>query len=188
MAGERSSSVPDEADKADEDQAGTNRLELCFALPAHISPVRRWDTLSLRKLNPRRAAALDYYMSHPQIFFFLSSPVTLKFYKPFSYLLQKSELLFFFVFVLQYMYPFGVQSSAASNPLFLSDRAIGLTFKESQRGAGLCMVTFPGRNFWSVFFPRCSREIGGRRTRLWQRVTIIGIISAVIEDGAKRVV
>ena len=69
VAGERSSSVPDEADKADEDQAGTNRLELCFALPAHISPVRRWDTLSLRKLNPRRAAALDYYMSHPQIFF-----------------------------------------------------------------------------------------------------------------------
>ena len=97
MAGERSSSVPDEADKADEDQAGTNRLELCFALPAHIPLVRRWDTLSLRKLNPRRAAALDYYMSHPQIFF-LSPPVTLKFYKPFSYLLQKSELFFLFLF------------------------------------------------------------------------------------------
>ena len=49
---ERSSSVPDEVDEADEDQAGTNRLELCFALPAHISPVRRWNTLSLRKLRP----------------------------------------------------------------------------------------------------------------------------------------
>ena len=160
MAGERSSSVPDEADKADEDQAGTNRLELCFALPAHISPVRRWDTLSLRKLNPRRAATLDYYVT-PADFFFLSPPVTLKFYKPFSYLLQKSELLFFFVFVLQYMYPFGVQSSAASNPLFLSDRAIGLTFKESQRGAGLCMVTFPGRNFWSVFSHAVAERLEG---------------------------
>ena len=38
--------------KADEDQTGTNRLELCFALPTHISPVRRWNTLSLRKLRP----------------------------------------------------------------------------------------------------------------------------------------
>ena len=71
VAGERSSSVPDEADEADEadeDQTGTNRLELCFALPTQISPVRRWDKLSLRKLNPRQAAAIDHYTSHPQIF------------------------------------------------------------------------------------------------------------------------
>ena len=47
---------------------------------------------------------------------------------------------------------------------------------------------FPWKELLICFFPRCSREIGGRRTRLWQRVTIIGIISAVIEDGAKRVV
>ena len=43
VAGERSSSVPDEVD---EDQTGTNRLELCFALPTQISPVRRWNKLS----------------------------------------------------------------------------------------------------------------------------------------------
>ena len=49
---ERSSSVPDGVDEADEDQAGTHRLELCFTLPTHISPVRRWNTLSLRKLRP----------------------------------------------------------------------------------------------------------------------------------------
>ena len=47
---------------------------------------------------------------------------------------------------------------------------------------------FPWKELLICFFPRCSREIGGRRTRLWQRVTIIDIISAVIEDGVKRVV
>ena len=47
---------------------------------------------------------------------------------------------------------------------------------------------FPWKELLICFFPRCSREIGGRLTRLWQRVTIIGIISAVIEDGVKRVV
>ena len=52
----------------DEDQTGTNKLELCFALPTHISPVRRWDKLLLRKLNPCQTAALDHYKSHPQIF------------------------------------------------------------------------------------------------------------------------
>ena len=57
--------VPDEVD---EDQAGTNRLELCFALPTQISPVRRWENLLLRELNPRQTAALDHYTSHPQIF------------------------------------------------------------------------------------------------------------------------
>ena len=36
------------------------------------------------------------------------------------------------------------------------------------------------------FFPRCSREIGGRRTRLWQRDTIIGIFGAVTEDWVWR--
>ena len=38
-------------DEADEDQAGTNRLELCFALPTHISPVCCWDKLLLRRLE-----------------------------------------------------------------------------------------------------------------------------------------
>ena len=46
---------------------------------------------------------------------------------------------------------------------------------------------FPGINFWSVFFPRCSREIGGRQTRLWQRDTIIGIFGAVTGDWGKEV-
>ena len=36
---------------------------------------------------------------------------------------------------------------------------------------------FPGGSFRSVF-PCCSRETGGRRTRLWQRGTIIGIVWA----------
>ena len=45
----RSSSVPG---VTDEDQPGTNRLKLCFALPTQISPVRRWNKLSLRKLRP----------------------------------------------------------------------------------------------------------------------------------------
>ena len=100
--------VPDEAD---EDQAGTNRLELCFALPTHISPVRRWDKLLLRKRNPRQTAALDHYKSHPQIFVAICN---LKIIKPFYYyLLQKSELYFFFV--LQHIL-FGFQSSAASTP------------------------------------------------------------------------
>ena len=148
---ERSSSVPDEVDEADEDQAGTHRLELCFALPAHISPVRRWDTLSLRKLNPRRAAALDYYMSHPQIFFFLSPPVTLKFYKPFSYLLQKSELLLFF-FVLQYMYPFGVQSSAASNPSSFQTGPSALLLKNHNVGQG-CAWSLSLEGTFDLFFP-----------------------------------
>ena len=80
--------------EADEDQTGTNSLELCFALPTHISPVRCWDKLLLRKLNPRQTAALDHYKSHPQIF--LSPSVTLKIIKPFYYyLLQKSELYIF---------------------------------------------------------------------------------------------
>ena len=57
-----------EPDEPDEDQTGTNRLELCFALPTHISPVRRWDKLFLRRLNPRQTAALDHYKSHPKIF------------------------------------------------------------------------------------------------------------------------
>ena len=51
-------------DEADEDQTGTNKLELCFALPTHISPVK----LLLRRFNPRQTAALDHYKSHPQIF------------------------------------------------------------------------------------------------------------------------
>ena len=88
---ERTSSVPDE------DQTGTNRLELCFALPTHISPVRRWDKLLLRKLNPRQAAALDHYTSHPQIFVAICN---FEVYKTFYYyLLQKSELYFFFFFL-----------------------------------------------------------------------------------------
>ena len=46
------------------------------------------------------------------------------------------------------------------------------------------MVTFLEGTFdlFFFFFLRCSREIGGRRTRLWQRDTIIGIFGAVTED------
>ena len=89
-------------DEADEDQTGTNKLELCFALPTHISPVRRWDRLLLRKLNPRQTAALDHYKSHPQIFVAICN---LKIIKPFYYyLLQKSEL-YFFCFLFYNIYP-----------------------------------------------------------------------------------
>ena len=45
------------------------------------------------------------------------------------------------------------------------------------------MVTFLEGTFdLFFFFPRCSREIGGRRTRLWQRDTIIGIFGAMTGD------
>ena len=40
----------------------------CALRCQHISPVRRWDKLLLRKLNPHQTAALDHYKSHPQIF------------------------------------------------------------------------------------------------------------------------
>ena len=53
-------------DEADEDQAGTNRLELCFALPTH-STSPPLDELLLRRLNPHQTDALDHYKSHPQI-------------------------------------------------------------------------------------------------------------------------
>ena len=118
--------------EADKDQTGTNSLELCFALPTHISPVRRWDKLLLRKLNPRQTAALDHYKSHLQIFVAICN---LKIIKPFYYyLLQKSELYFFFFFFLQHI-PFGFQSSAAgtrssfqtwSSALLLKNHSVGL--------------------------------------------------------------
>ena len=98
-------------DEADEDQTGTNRLELCFALPTHISPVRRWDELLQRRLNPHQTDALDHYKSHPQI---LLPSVNLKVIKPFL-LLTTAGIGVVFFFVLQYI-PFGFQSSAASNP------------------------------------------------------------------------
>ena len=102
--------VPDEVD---EDQTGTNRFELCFVLPIHISPVRRWDKLLLRKLNPRQTAALDHYKSHPQIFVAICN---FEDYKSFL-LLPTAEIgvVFFFCFVLQHI-PFGFQSSATSTP------------------------------------------------------------------------
>ena len=98
---------PDEADK---DQAGTNRLELCFAHQL-ISPVHRWDELLLRRLNPHQTDALDHYKSHPQI---LLPSVNLKIIKLFL-LLTTAEIGVVFFFVLQYI-PFSFQSSATSNP------------------------------------------------------------------------
>ena len=143
--------VPDEAD---EDQAGTNSLELCFALPTHISPVRRWDKLLLRKLNPRQTAALDHYKSHPQIFVAICN---LKIIKPFYYyLLQKSEL-YFFCFT---TYTLRISVFSCQYTLFLSDVVIGLSFKESQRGAGQCMVTFLEGAF-DLFFHAVAERLEG---------------------------
>ena len=97
--------------EADEDQTGTNSLELCFALPTHISPVRRWDKLLLSKLNPRQTTALDHYKSHPQIFVAICN---FEDYKTFL-LLPTAEIWVVFFFVLQHV-PFGFQSSPASTP------------------------------------------------------------------------
>ena len=120
--------VPDEVD---EDPTGTNRLELCFALPTHISPVRRWDKLLLRKLNPRQTAALDHYKSHPQIFVAICN---LKIIKPFYYyLLQESEL--YFCFVLQHI-PFGFLSSAASTPSSFQTWSSAFLLKNHSVGQG----------------------------------------------------
>ena len=121
--------------EADEDQAGTNRLELCLALPTHISPVRRWDKLFLRKLNPRQTAALDHYKSHPQIFVAICN---FEDYKTFS-LLPTAEIgviyFFFFCFVLQHI-PFGFQSSAASTPSSFQTWSSALLLKNHSVGQG----------------------------------------------------
>ena len=99
-------------DEADEDQTGTNRWKLCFALPTHILPVRRWDKMLLRKLNPRQTTALDHYKSHPQIFVVIRN---FEDYQTFL-LLPTAEIgSCIFFFVLQHI-PFGFQSSAASTP------------------------------------------------------------------------
>ena len=143
-------------DEADEDQAGTNRLELCFALPTHISPVRRWDKLLLRKLNPRQTAALDHYKSHPQIFVTICN---FEDYKTFL-LLPTAEIgvVFFFFFFTTYTLRISVFSCQYT--LFLSDVVIGLSFKESQRGAGQCMVTFL-RGAFDLFFHAVAERLEG---------------------------
>ena len=115
--------VPDEAN---EDQAGTNRLELCFALPTHTSPVRRWDKLLLRKLNPRQTAALDHYKSHPQIFVAICN---FEDYKTFL-LLPTAEIGVVFFFVLQF------QSSAASTPSSFQTWSSALLLKNYSVGQG----------------------------------------------------
>ena len=120
--------VPDEAD---EDQAGTNRLELCFALPTHISPVRRWDKLLLRKLSPRQTAALDHYKSHPQIFVAICN---FEDYKTFL-LLPTAEIGVVFFFVLQHI-PFGFQSSAASTPSSFQTWSSAFLLKNHNVGQG----------------------------------------------------
>ena len=96
--------VPDEVDK---DQAGTNGLELCFALPTCILPVRSWDKLLLRKLNPHQTAALDHYKSHPQIFVAICN---FEDYKTFL-LLPTAEIgvVFFFLFYNIYPSDFSLQ-------------------------------------------------------------------------------
>ena len=145
--------VPDEAD---EDQAGTNRLELCFALLTHISPVRHWDKLLLRKLNPRQTATLDHYKLHPQIFVAICN---FEDYKTFL-LLPTAEIgvVFFVCFT---TYTLRISFFSCRYTLFLSDVVIGPSFKESQRGAGQCMVTFLEWAFDLLFHAVAERLEGG---------------------------
>ena len=100
-------------DKADEDQAGTNSLELCFALPTQISPVHRWDKLLPRKLNPRQTAALDHYKSHPQIFVAICN---FEDYKTFL-LLPTAEIGVVFLFLFYNIYPSDFSLQLPVHPL-----------------------------------------------------------------------
>ena len=77
--------------------------------------------------------------------------------------------------------PFGVQSSAASKPSSFQTWPSALLLKNHNVGQGSAW-SLSWRELLICFFPRCSREIGGRRTRLWQRDTIIGIFGAETED------
>ena len=107
------------------------------------------------RFNPCQTAALDHYKSQPQIF--LSPSVTLKIIKPFYYyLLQKSEL-YFFCFT---TYTLRVSVFSCQYTLFLSDVVIGLSFKESQHGAGQCMVTFLEGAF-DLFFHAVAVKLEG---------------------------
>ena len=117
--------------EADEDQTGTNSLELCFALPTHISPVRRWNRLLLRKLSPRQTAALDHYKSHPQIFVAICN---FEDYKSFL-LLPTAEIGVIFFFVLQHI-PFGFQSSAASTASSFQTWSSAFLLKNHNVGQG----------------------------------------------------
>ena len=116
--------------EADEDQTGTNSLELCFALPTHILPVRRWDKLLLRKFNPRQTAALDH-KSHPQFFVAICN---FEDYNTFL-LLPTAEIGVVFFFVLQYI-PFGFRSSAASTPSSFQMWSSALLLKNHSVGQG----------------------------------------------------
>ena len=101
-------------DEADEDQAGTNKLELCFALPTHISTVRHWDKLLLRRFNPRQTTALDHYKSHLQIFVAICN---FEDYKTFL-LLPTAEIgVVFFLFYNIYPSDFSLQLPVHSLPL-----------------------------------------------------------------------
>ena len=142
--------------EAAEDQAGTNRLELCFALPTHISPVRRWDKLLLRKLNPRQTAALDHYKSHPQIFVAICN---FEDYKTFL-LLPTAEIGVIFFFFCFTTYTLQISVFSCQYTLFLSDVVISLSFKESQRETGQCMVTFLEGTF-DLFFHVVSERLEG---------------------------
>ena len=157
-------------DEVDEDQTGANKLELCFALPTHISTVRRRDKLLLRKLNHRQTAALDHYKSHPQIFVAICN---FEDYKTFL-LLPTAEIgvVFFFCFT---TYTLRISVFSCQYTLFLSDVVIGLSFKESQRGAGQYMVTFLEGTF-GLFFHVVAERLEGGGQGCGKRGTIIGIV------------
>ena len=121
-----------------------------------ISPVHRWDELLLRRLNPHQTDSLDHYKSHPQI---LLPSVNLKIIKPFL-LLTTAEIGVVFCFVLQYI-PFGFQSSAASNSSSFQTWPSAFPLKNHSAGQG-SVWSLSWRELSICFFPRCSREIGGR--------------------------
>ena len=111
--------------EADEDQTGTNSLELCFALPTHILPVRRWDKLLLRRFNPRQTTTLDHYKSYPQIFVAICN---FEDYKTFLLLpTAEIEVVFFFCFT---TYTLWISVFSCQYTLFLSDVVIGPSFKD----------------------------------------------------------
>ena len=141
--------------EVDEDQTGTNRLELCFALPTHISPVRRWDKLLLRKLNPRQTAALDHYQSHPQIFVAICN---FEDYKTFL-LLPTAEIGVVFFFVLQHI-PFGFQSSAASTPSSFQMWSSAFLLKNHNVGQG-SVWSLSWRKLSICFFHAVAERLEG---------------------------
>ena len=152
--------------EADENQTGTNSLELCFALPTHLSPVRRWDKLLLRKLNHCQTAALDHYKSYPQIFVVICN---FEDYKTFLLLPTAEIRVVFFFFVLQHI-PFGFQSSAASTPSSFQTWSSAFLLKNHIVGQG---------SVWSLSWREADKVVAKvyhNWYRLNQVVTLRGYI------------